>query len=242
MDKIDQVLAQDMGGESIEHHGVKGQKWGVRRRRISGTAKQVAATAMSVGGLAGMALSKGKEGRSTFEAGLALYRSANHDFRKSDKLEKKYAKRAKRIAKVKKTMSRKMSEVKSKPAARKISKSIAKKAAKLERAKSMKISAIKSKIASKKAAKSAMSASKSREKDWNKMYTNRSNISTPELREKVNRLTLENQLRQQASIANPAKKSAARKIITNAGTELLRNVVQQAGQQVLKQALKKVPV
>lgn len=78
----------------IEHHGVKGQRWGVKRRRISGTAKRVAGTTMAVGGLAGMALTKGKSGRSTFKAGVALNRSANRDFKKSDKLEKKYAKRA----------------------------------------------------------------------------------------------------------------------------------------------------
>ena len=31
MDKIDEILAQDLGSASIEHHGVKGQKWGVKR-------------------------------------------------------------------------------------------------------------------------------------------------------------------------------------------------------------------
>lgn len=78
----------------IEHHGVKGQRWGVRRRRVSGTVKRAAGTTMALGGLAGMALTKGKAGKSTFKAGVALNRSANRDFKKSDKLEKKYAKRA----------------------------------------------------------------------------------------------------------------------------------------------------
>ena len=133
MDKIDQVLAQDMGGESIEHHGMKGQKWGVRRRvqALVGRSGQVP--------------------------------------------------------------------------------------------------------------KSAESASKVREKSWKKVYANRSSMSTPQLREKVNRLTLENQLKQQVSIASPAQKSVARQVITNVGTELLKNAAHQAGQQMLKQALKKVP-
>ena len=78
----------------IEHHGVKGQRWGVRRWRVSGTVKRAAGTTMALGGLAGMALTKGKAGKSTFKAGVALNRSANRNFRKADKLEKKYAKRA----------------------------------------------------------------------------------------------------------------------------------------------------
>ena len=221
MDKIDQILAQDIGGNSIEHHGVKGQKWGVRRRRAMASAERVGATASSLTG-AVVAIGGGKSGSKFSKLSRGLRKRADRNEAKANKiqaktaakepkLKAKRAKRAKRMDKVNKAMSMKMSEVKSKAASRK-------------------------------AAKSAVSASKSREKDWNKMYTNRSSISTPELREKVNRLTLENQLKQQVSIANPAKKSAARKIITNVGTELLRNVANQAGQQILKQALKKVPV
>ena len=90
--------------------------------------------------------------------------------------------------------------------------------------------------------RAAAAASESREKSWKKVYANRASMSTPQLREKVNRLTLENQLKQQVSIANPAQKSAARQVITNVGTELLKNAAHQAGQQMLKQALKKMPV
>ena len=88
--------------------------------------------------------------------------------------------------------------------------------------------------------KSAESASKSREKSWKKVYANRASMSTPQLREKVNRLTLENQLKQQVSIANPAQKSAARQIITNVGTELVKNVARQQGERLLKEALTKM--
>ena len=132
MDKIDTILAQDIGGTSIEHHGVRGQKWGVRRRvqALVGRSGQVP--------------------------------------------------------------------------------------------------------------KSAESASKAREKSWKKVYANRSSMSTPQLREKVNRLTLENQLKQQVSLASPAQKSAARQIITNVGTTLIKNVAQQAGERVLKEALTKM--
>lgn len=132
MDKIDTILAQDIGGSSIEHHGMKGQKWGVRRR---------------VQALVGRS---GQVPRST------------------------------------------------------------------------------------------AAASDSREKNWKKTYANRASMSTPQLREKVNRLTLENQLKQQVSIASPAKKSAARQIITNVGTELVKNVARQAGERVLKEALTKM--
>jgi len=134
MDKIDQILAQDIGGTSIEHHGMKGQKWGVRRRvqSLLGGSGQVP--------------------------------------------------------------------------------------------------------------RAAAAASNSREKGWKKVYANRASMSTPQLREKVNRLTLENQLKQQVSIASPAQKSVARQVITNVGTELLKNAAHQAGQQMLKQAMKKVPV
>lgn len=132
MDKMDTILAQDVGSVSIEHHGVRGQKWGVRRRvqALVGGSGQVP--------------------------------------------------------------------------------------------------------------RSAAAASQAREKSWKKTYANRSSMSTPQLREKVNRLTLENQLKQQVSIANPAKKSAARQIITNVGTELVKNVARQAGERVLKEALTKM--
>jgi len=132
MDKMDAILAQDVGSASIEHHGVKGQKWGVRRR---------------VQGLVG---------------------------------------------------------------------------------------------GSGQVPKSAAAASESREKSWKKVYANRASMSTPQLREKVNRLTLENQLKQQVSIASPAKKSAARQIITNVGTELVKNVARQQGERLLKEALTKM--
>lgn len=132
---MDQILAQDIGGDSIEHHGVKGQKWGVRRRVQS-------------------LLGRTRSGR---------------------------------------------------------------------------------------VPRAAEAASGAREKSWRKVYANRASLSTPQLREKVNRLTLENQLKQQVSIASPAQKSAARQAITKVGTELLRNVAQQAGQQFLKQALTKMP-
>lgn len=88
--------------------------------------------------------------------------------------------------------------------------------------------------------KSAAAASEAREKSWKKVYANRASMSTPQLREKVNRLTLENQLKQQVSIANQAQKSAARQIITNVGTQLIKNVAQQQGQQLLKEALTKM--
>jgi predicted GIY-YIG superfamily endonuclease len=132
MDKMDAILAQDVGSASIEHHGVKGQKWGVRRRvqALVGGSGQVP--------------------------------------------------------------------------------------------------------------KSAAAASESREKSWKKVYANRASMSTPQLREKVNRLTLENQLKQQVSIASPAKKSAARQIITNVGTELVKNVARQQGERLLKEALTKM--
>lgn len=132
MDKMDAILAQDVGSASIEHHGVKGQKWGVRRRvqALVGGSGQVP--------------------------------------------------------------------------------------------------------------KSAAVASESREKSWKKVYANRASMSTPQLREKVNRLTLENQLKQQVSIASPAKKSAARQIITNVGTELVKNVARQQGERLLKEALTKM--
>lgn len=78
-----------------------GQRWGVKRKRISGTAKRAAGTTMALGGLAGMALTKGKAGRSTFKAGVALNKSANRDFKKSDKLEKKYAKQTSKSTKQK---------------------------------------------------------------------------------------------------------------------------------------------
>ena len=132
MDKMDVILAQDVGSASIEHHGVKGQKWGVRRRvqALVGGSGQVP--------------------------------------------------------------------------------------------------------------KSAAAASESREKSWKKVYANRASMSTPQLREKVNRLTLENQLKQQVSIASPAKKSAARQIITNVGTELVKNVARQQGERLLKEALTKM--
>lgn len=130
---MDKFLAQDVGGASIEHHGVKGQKWGIRRRVQA----------------------------------LAAARSGQ-------------------------------------------------------------------------VPKAAESASKAREKSWKKVYANRSSMSTPQLREKVNRLTLENQLKQQVSIASPAQKSAARQIITNVGTTLIKNVVQQQGERLLKEALTKM--
>lgn len=132
MDKMDAILAQDVGSASIEHHGVRGQKWGVRRRvqALVGGSGQVP--------------------------------------------------------------------------------------------------------------KSAAAASESREKSWKKVYANRASMSTPQLREKVNRLTLENQLKQQVSIASPAKKSAARQIITNVGTELVKNVARQQGERLLKEALTKM--
>lgn len=88
--------------------------------------------------------------------------------------------------------------------------------------------------------KSAAAASEAREKSWKKVYANRASMSTPQLREKVNRLTLENQLKQQVSIANPAQKSAARQIITNVGTQLIKNVAQQQGERLLKEALTKM--
>ena len=88
--------------------------------------------------------------------------------------------------------------------------------------------------------KSAESASKSREKSWKKVYANRASMSTAELREHVNRLNLENQLKQQVSIASPAKKSAARQIITQVGTTLIKNIAQQQGEQLLKAALTKM--
>lgn len=131
-DLIDTIIAQDVTSASIEHHGVKGQKWGVRRR---------------IQALVG--------GRSQ------------------------------------------------------VPKSVAKESA-------------------------------SREQSWKKVYANRSSMTTPQLREKVNRLTLENQLKQQVNMASPAKKSAARKIITDVGTTLVKNVAQQAGQQALQTALKKM--
>lgn len=31
---MDAILAQDLGGVSIEHHGIKGQKWGVRKKSL----------------------------------------------------------------------------------------------------------------------------------------------------------------------------------------------------------------
>lgn len=31
---MDAILAQDLGGVSIEHHGIKGQKWGVRKKPL----------------------------------------------------------------------------------------------------------------------------------------------------------------------------------------------------------------
>lgn len=132
MDKMDTILAQDVGSVSIEHHGVRGQKWGVRRRvqALVGGSGQVP--------------------------------------------------------------------------------------------------------------RSAAAASQAREKSWKKTYANRSSLTTPQLREKVNRLTLENQLKQQVSIANPAKKSAARQIITNVGTELVKNVARQTGERLLKEALTKM--
>lgn len=83
-------------------------------------------------------------------------------------------------------------------------------------------------------------ASTQREQSWKKVYANRASMSTPQLREKVNRLTLENQLKQQVSIANPAQKSAARQIITNVGTQIIKNVAQQQGQRLLKEALTKM--
>lgn len=132
-DLIDSIIAQDVSSASIEHHGIKGQKWGVRRR---------------VQALIG--------GRSQ------------------------------------------------------VPRPVAKQSA-------------------------------SREQSWKKVYANRASMTTPKLRETVNRITLENQLKQQVNIASPAKKSAARRIITDVGTELVKNVAQKAGQQALKTALKKIP-
>lgn len=130
MDKIDSILAQDVGSTSIEHHGVRGQKWGVRRR-----------VQALVGGNS------------------------------------------------------------------QVPKPVAKQSA-------------------------------SREQSWQKVYANRSSMTTPQLRETVNRLTLENQLKQQVNMASPAKQSAARKIITDVGTEVIKNVARQAAQQALQKALR----
>lgn len=82
-------------------------------------------------------------------------------------------------------------------------------------------------------------ASTQREQSWKKVYARRASMSTAELREHVNRLNLENQLRQQVNMVNPAKKSIARTIITDVGTSLIKSYANQVGQQLLKKAIEK---
>lgn len=82
-------------------------------------------------------------------------------------------------------------------------------------------------------------ASTQREQSWKKVYARRASMSNAELREHVNRLNLENQLRQQVNMVNPAKKSLARTIITDVGTSLIKSYANQVGQQLLKKAIEK---
>lgn len=310
MDKMDEILAQDLGSTSIEHHGIKGQKWGVRKYKEARTS--------------GIAASK-----MNLKAAGARYEAQKRYIRNTNKMNKITAKRdavsnKSKSAKPNRKMDKynsKAQEYANKRKANekdydKADKDVAKYAdaytSALRKAANQKV-VIKDRTLAKElimgafnmtynpsakdifdedvmtyrslhhsdeqmpvyratvsntdsiehhgvkgqkwgvrrrvqalvgrsgqVPKSAAVASESREKSWKKVYANRASMSTPQLREKVNRLTLENQLKQQVSIASPAKKSAARQIITNVGTELVKNVARQQGERLLKEALTKM--
>ena len=320
MDKIDQILAQDIGGNSIEHHGVKGQKWGVRKYKEA-RARGIAASKMNLKAAGeryeaqksyvhnGKKMDKIMAKRDAvsnqlksakpnsrkaaqYTSKMNKYNSKAQEYADKRKAnEKDYNKADKDVAKF---QNEYMSEL-SKAASQKVSikdRTIAKELimgafnmtynpsskdtfdedvmtyrsvhhsdkqmpeyrATVSTTDSIEHHGVKGQKwgvrrrvqsllgGSGQVPRAAAAASKAREKSWKKVYANRSSMSTPQLREKVNRLTLENQLKQQVSIASPAQKSVARQVITNVGTELLKNAAHQAGQQMLKQAMKKVPV
>lgn len=308
MDKIDSILAQDVGSVSIEHHGIKGQKWGVRKYKEARTSG-VVASKMNM-----------KAAGRRYEASKSYVRNTNKMNKitaKRDAISNKSAKPNRKIDKY----NSKAQEYANKRKANekdydKADKDVAKYAdaytSALRKAANQKV-VIKDRALAKslimgafnmtynpsakdifdedvmtyrsihhsdeqmpvyraamlntdsiehhgvkgqkwgvrrrvqalagrtgQVPKSAVTASESREKSWKKVYANRASMSTPQLRETVNRLTIENQLKQQVNIASPAKKSAARKFITDVGTTLVKNVAQQAGQQALQKALKKM--
>ena len=182
----------------LEHHGVKGQKWGVKRyvkeagfNRTSMYTHPIISAKSNTRNLI-------KHPLSAQYGGKAYLNDTNNEIR--TKIAEK------KSAKIKKNTGNKTPEVKSNASSRK--------SAKIKKATGKKMSEVKS--------------------------NDSASLSTAELREKVNRLTLENQLRQQESIAHPAKKSVVKKVISQVGTELLRNVAHEAGQQVLKQVTTKV--
>lgn len=82
--------------------------------------------------------------------------------------------------------------------------------------------------------------SKAREQSWTKTYNNRSKMSDQELRRSVQRLQLENQLRQQVALANPKTKSAGRQAIERVGGQVLSQVASQAASALAQQAIKKL--
>lgn len=181
----------------LEHHGVKGQKWGVKRYLKEAGYNTVSMYKHPVISAKANYKNQLKHPLSYSVGGKAYLKAANSEIR--SKVAAKEAKKAAKLATGKKT-----SEVKSNASKRKSTKS----------------------STGKKIPKAKSNASKK--------------LSNAELREKLNRLTLENQLRQQESIANPAKQSFLKKAAAQVGNELLRNVAHEASQQIFKQVTTKV--
>lgn len=85
-----------------------------------------------------------------------------------------------------------------------------------------------------KQARAAQKASVAREKSWKKDYINRDKISTADLKKKVERLRLENEMSRLVNDIPSAKRKKGNAFIKTAS-----NIAVQAGTTVLQQYLKK---
>lgn len=74
----------------IEHHGVKGQRWGVRRRRVMSAAERAGATASSLTG-AVVSIGGGKSGSKFRKLSRGLSNLADRNEAKANKIEAKTA-------------------------------------------------------------------------------------------------------------------------------------------------------